>query len=767
MKLIANTKWVILFLSFGALVFFPTRVADACGRVPEDRAYTFIERVMVDTTSIYTPYALSFADFNFGFLKKEKQKQEQEQEQVQVQEQVNQNVKEWQSRYCDQALAEDVFQVIYKTSVEELEELRAATINPNVPLPIDLRGNTFAEANQRMKCTEVIDYLIFAKKCEPHVVVGGDLWNPQKRDMNAVHELMKEGGKLFKHTDSYFIRLRTAYQVIRLAHYAKEYKKVLELRDYFLPKIDKVDSIINWWILGHVAGAELKLGHKVKAAYSFAQIFQNCPSKRTSAYESFHIDNDQEWGQALLMCQSNDEKANLYAIRASQPKSRLLDEMEAIYRLNPQHSSLEPLLVKAVKQMEYIFLGAEFHQNAQGKPPTKNQRKRLDLLQKFVEKVAQEKQAAHSIIWEIANGYLLYLQGNWPEAEMIFNSLPTEDPALIEQIETIKTVIRINSYQHADTEAESDLYNLMTSSEVYKKNRALRLFLKNRLAYLYKIDSLPGKSLLVTYSVDDLKYNPDLAILDELIQLSEKENPTRLEKTLIYRRDSTIRSELLEIKATLLLSQGQVEAAKETYSYVPRNDRSTKVFSPFAEDFRDCVFCPQTDTTAYTKADLIEKLVEYDYRARADITSGPDYFYLLGSAWYNMSYFGPSWEAMDYFRSGDNWYYSFDDVYPTSKSPFGNRENHNLTKAKVYFNKALELAKDRELQARAAFMLARIDQKEYFLSENCKYSPSQNLIPKLPPDKMVFYNLLIREYNDTKFYNEIIEECRFFAAYAR
>jgi len=155
-----------------------------------------------------------------------------------------------------------------------------------------------------------------------------------------------------------------------------------------------------------------------------------------------------------------------------------------------------------------------------------------------------------------------------------------------------------------------------------------------------------------------------------------------------------IQNALLEVKATLLLSQGQVEAANEVYSLVPRADRSTKMFSPFAEDFRDCVFCPVTDTTAYTKAELIEKLVEYDYRARADIDNGPDYFYLLGTAWYNMSYFGSAWEATDYFRSGSNWYYSFNDVYPCSQSPFGNRENHNLTKAKMYFSKALELAKE-------------------------------------------------------------------------
>ena len=742
--------WVILLAGLGLLILFPTRMADACPEQP----YTFINPILVDTSSIYAPYALSFDNFEFPFLKEDHQ--------------TNENIQEWMSRYCDNTTPGDVYQVIYKTPVEDLEELRASIINKDLPMPIDLHGNTFAEANQKMGCTEVIDYLIFAKKCEPYVIASSDLWKQKDKNIEAIHQLMKEGGNLFKKTDSYFIRLRIAYQVIRLAHYAKEYHKVLELKDYFLPKIDKINSIINWWILGHVAGAELKTGKEVEAAYHFAQIFQNCPSKRSSAYDSFHIDNNKQWEKALLLCQSNDEKANLFAIRASQSRSRLVAEMSAIYDLNPKHPSLEPLLIKATKKMEAAFLGAEFHKNAQKKPPTRQQKESLRQLTKLVEKAIQDQTVNHLVLWKIVHGYLLILQGNWPEAEVTFAQINTQDPKLKKEIETIQTIIKINSYQHADTETESDLYNIMTNSDIYKNNPTLRAFLKERLAYLYTKDTLVGKALLMTHSVRDLKYNPDLAVLDELIKMTEKENPTRLEKTLIFKPDgTTIRSELLEIKVTLLLSQGQVEVAKEIYSLVPRAERSTKKFSPFAEDYLDCVFCPVTDTVAYSKSDLIDKLVEYDYKARADIQKGPDYFYLLGTAWYNMSFFGPAWHATDYFRSGKNWYFAYDDVYPLKGVPFGNKENHNLSKAKMYFSKALELAKDRDLQARSAYMLARIDQKEYFLSENCPYKIGSNLIPKLPPNRMIYYNLLIREYNDTEFYQDIIEECSFFAAYAK
>lgn len=749
MKFLPLGRWVVLLFSLITLVLFPVKVADACSGL---NYYTFLDQSLV-TPSIYTPFTLmSFSEFHFPSMKDEQQ---------------NQNIAEWIGRFdCYSIQKEDVFQVIYKTPVDELVELRAATINKKLELPINLHGNTFAEAIQDLGCSEIANYLIFAKECEPFVLTPKNKWKKEDKDFDSIHDLMKKGGKLFKRTDSHFVRLRLAYQVIRLAHYTQQYRKVLELRDYFLPKIDKINSIINWWILGHVAGAELKLGKKVDAAYHFAQIFQNSPAKRTSAFNSFHIDNDEQWGKVIIKCQSNDEKANLYAIRAAHARSRVIDEMQAIYRLSPQHPSLEPLLIKIIKSLEKAYLKAEI----KDKHVSPAQRRTMKSTQQLIDTALSEKKVNHPIIWQIAKGYLLLLEGNWPEAELLFNKVETEDPKLAYQIETIKTLTQIKSYQKADTETESNIYNIMLNSDIYKQNIKLRAYIKERMAYLYAHDTLIGKSTLMKYGMDDLKCIHDIVVIDELIDVTEKEMPTRLEKLLITKPDGTsIRSELLEIKATLLLAQGRVETAKEVIGLIPRAERSTKRFSPFVEDFRDCVFCPVTDTTAYTKDELIDKLVEYEYRARADIENGPDYFYLLGNAWYNISYFGSAWQAADYFRSGRNWHFRYDDIYPYSKTTFGNKENHNLSKARLYFSKALELGKSKELQARAAFMLARIDQKEWFLSPNCpyKYQRKTNLIPKLPYDRMVYYNLLVKEYQDTEFYEQIIEECLFFRAYAQ
>ncbi len=764
--------WLIILTSLGlAMRPAPPKKRTEC-------PVSFIRQELVDTSSIYAPYALMrFGNFDFSYLDKENSE--------------NRNLDEWLSRYPDCDIdRRDIYQVIYKSSEEDLEEWRAATVNPNMPLPRNLHNNTFAEANVLSGCTDVADYIIFARKCEPLVIAPQKLWRKNQFDIEAARELMKEGGRLFKKTDSHFLRLRIAYQVIRLAHYAREYRKVLELYDYFLPKIDKIESIIYWWILAHKAGAEYRLGKKTLAAYHFAQVFQHSPAKRRSAFESFRIENNQQWNDVLLMCKSKMERAGLYAMRAAMPRSRIIDEMEQIYKLVPDHSSLEPLLLRLLRQLEPAFLPSDSNQTLQGFPPTRAQRAQLKRLKSLVTKVIRDGKGRHPEVWKIAKAYILLLENNWPQAEMAFGEIKTNNPKLRRTIARFKTLMAIErlDYVTADspqdliTQVESAVFNIITGDAAYKRDKMLHKFLKDKMYRFYMAHDAPGKAVLFKYDKKYLTYIHDHKVLDDIIKTCEDEHPTRLETALITRKDNTtILNEVLEIQGTLYLAEGNLPAAKEILNRIPRSFRSKKKYAPFGETIQDCIqcpnlgihsasecdTCPRQDSTAFIKQDLIEQLEKFEYRAMADPEKGPKYFNLLGTAWYNMSYFGYSWNATDYHRGGNNWYYSPNMVFPDSISPFGNKENQDLSKAKYYFSKALTLAKDKEDQARAAFGLARIDQKEYFVSPECTYTydSTTNRIPKLPSKRMTFYNILFRDYHDTEFFRQVIAECKYIEFY--
>jgi len=84
--------------------------------------------------------------------------------------------------------------------------------------------------------------------CEPHVTRNGNAWDPPKRDPVAMKALIYEGERVFLKLKSNNLKLRYAYQLIRLAHYAKDYAMALDLYDRLLPRIDPVESIVHDWI---------------------------------------------------------------------------------------------------------------------------------------------------------------------------------------------------------------------------------------------------------------------------------------------------------------------------------------------------------------------------------------------------------------------------------------------------------------------------------------------------------------------------------------
>ena len=133
-----------------------------------------------------------------------------------------------------------------------------------------------------------------------------------------------------------------------------------------------------------------------------------------------------------------------------------------------------------------------------------------------------------------------------------------------------------------------------------------------------------------------------------------------------------------------------------------------------------------------------------------------------------MSYFGYEWEVLDAYRSGYNQLrLAQGPIFPLFGSPEGNRENTDVSLALSYFEKALHTSQDPELAARAAFMAARCRQKQWFCTPDCTYRPGSKLIPVLPDAYAEYYELLRTKYANTKFFDGIVKECKWFEAYAR
>ncbi len=751
MKLNFYKKSIILLILIDFIA--PIRIAQSCGWVEYDETgYTFLLNGLIETPSPIAPFIMKYLDL----IDDEKE----------VKTHQKANVSEWETRFCKKANTKDIHQLVFKMPLAQMELLKTAAVNSKIKLPTVLQRNSFARHLKTNKCLEVIDYLIYAKKCEPHVVFSGNYWDRPNRNIMEMVLLLEEGRKIFDKTKSDYVKLRYAYQIIRLAHYAGKYQQVLMLYDELMPKVHADPSIINFWIKGHLAGAIKSLGDNVKASYIFAQIFDKYPGKRISAFRSFEINNDKEWEQCKLLAKNNQEKAALFVIRAADDESKALEELNEIYKLDPKNVHLKEILINEVRKLESLFLGTDFKQKPGLSRKLSPDAKYLVKMQKFVQTVINEKKVQDLDIWKLTDGYLTFLRGDFYEAEKDFKKYKKtiKSQKLLEQLDIFLLALKINMLNEIDNEVEDEIADIVKSNKEYKKIPSFRDFLFDRLASLYEKEGNEGKSFRCQNPIDALKPNPKRIIIEDLLDIFEKKEMTKLERAFVSEDGKLMKNLLLQLKGVDLMSSFQFEAAKMVLNQVPRKERSIFKVNLFRDRIKDYVNYT-VDTNEYTRVDIIEKMLDLDLKGKVALEDGAPYFYKLGLAYYNISYYGHGWNVMDYFRSGSNWSYCENNVCSSYGDPLGNKENKSMSKALEFFEKARLLAKSQELAAKASFMAAKCRLNEWSCSKDSEFSAYSRDIPTLPEEYNDYNKLLATKYKNTKFYQKVIRECLYFEHY--
>jgi len=237
--------WLLL------LSVLPVRAQQCGAQRPPFQGYSFIEPYLIGPR---IPGARLFVDIE-------------ELEQYYRQQgdpQIKGNLEEWHERFCEIPDLRDIDSLIYQTTENELKQLSKSISEPSNALSYRMQDNSFARYLKRHGCTETVHYLLYAKTIEPFVT-RRDPWEQPQTEYRKMDGWLEEGLRHFRRTKSHYIRLRYAYQIIRLAHYSQQHERVLELYDELLPKIDNDPSIIEDWIEGHRAGAMMALGERVKA----------------------------------------------------------------------------------------------------------------------------------------------------------------------------------------------------------------------------------------------------------------------------------------------------------------------------------------------------------------------------------------------------------------------------------------------------------------------------------------------------------------------
>jgi len=676
------------------------------------------------------------------------------------------NLEEWRERFCNRPRLEDIRALVYESDLRQLKRLRTALAARDIPLSPELQQNSFARYLKRYGCTEAVDYLLFAKTCEPHVTAPRDKWEKPQRNVSAMMGLISRGQTEFYRTESHYFKLRYAYQLIRLAHYAGEYELTLELYDELMPRIDHDPSLIEYWILGHRAGALYALGQRVEAAYLYSRIFAECPGKRESALLSFQVKTQEEWTQLMLRCRTYAERATLHAMRAFNRQAKVAEEMLAIYELDPAHPFLEILLVREMKDLEKL-LRRELPRSPYPKSTLDALGNRTIALQQLTRLIADNGRVPNPLLWRLSQGYLEVLRGDYYAADRTFRLAEKDlrDKSLQEQLRNWRLVNEIMGWQAPSREVEERAYEISHFEDTYEEHEPqYKRLLQGKMTALYLENGNTAKALLSMGQFDYILGNSQPETVEDLLKLVRKEDPNIYERELMDNtglRQAELRRLAVDLKATHYLANFQLEAALETMKTLPRTEwERLGRFYPFVARFSDCVHCTIPDTLRrFNKGEMIEELLELEYKAKADPEKGAQYFYYLGIAFYNFSYFGFEWKMLDPFRSGISLQrkpVAEGYVFPHPDYPYGNLERMSMAKATYYFEKARILTKDRELAVKATFWLAKCERNQYYADKGWGAVRTY-----------AYFDILKENYSDLPYYQRIIRECLTFRAYAQ
>lgn len=681
------------------------------------------------------------------------------------------NLAEWYERYCEQVELADLKKLIYGNTVGNLRDILRVMDNEDnssSALSSTLRKNSFARHLVDYRCTEVLTYLIFAKRVEPYTSRRAANFKRPETDRVAMERLINDGLDMFKSTESHYIRLRYAYQLLRLAHYLKEYAYVIELYDYLMPKIEANPSILYDWVESHRAGALQALGDNPRSAYIYSRVFERCPSKRESAYLSFKITTDAEWQAATNLCANDHERAMLHVMRAQNRRAVVLEEMEEIYAFEPANTALEPLVMRELLELERDLLGLNFNPNArvnkrQQNRPRPSAAKRLIALQAFVNQAVERGNTANPSLWLLAKGTLEMLSGDYFYARQSYQKLAAQslEDTLADQVEILREVLNVLALNRINDSVELYYFDLLADDAMRARYPDLRPLVNDKIEAVYRNNGRSGKAALLQYGFDALRMNPTLNDVKELEGMADSLLGNRFDRALLADRIGlTPEDDINDLLGTYYLQKGQWETAMEVFNRISLSrQESYGTYAPFTKQFKDRVnFRPSAAAVRYTKADLLARLLDLEDEARRtdNDTIAARNFFNIGLAHYNMSYYSYNWRMGDNFRSGSSgaraaaqrtrdWIFSHRDA------PLGNRENMSMDRASYYFERALERAPGREAAAEAAYFAAKAQRNQHYAAG----SPGQR--------PFTYFRLLKDAYPDTKFYQRAVTECRTFA----
>ncbi len=688
------------------------------------------------------------------------------------------NLQEWENFFQKRISKENLQKLIYELSGNEVEEIaRAISKGKN------WQGLTKNDL-------PALNYLRYAKLCEPYVTTG-DSWyfEPEelekRRQPEPMRQLMVQGEEKYQAETTKFLKLRYGYQLVRLAHYAKQYQACL---NYYqgMTKLG-TEGVVLDWSLRHKLGAMQELGRTAEALVQSAQVFDQKVVMMDEAYLDFKLPSEKVWQQMLQMTASSKHRqATLWFLRDLKEERFSLEPLQQIYALEPKSSRLEVLLVRLINRLEREYLTSAFFFKTKNQELLEQQQSLLKYTReigKFIEGIDKTK-VHQPALWYATLGYLKLLEQQPQKAEQALLQAEQEQnvkPNLKQQIKLLQNLNLVAANQRLTPEIEAAWCESLTWLDSLKEpqnnleNLRQSCYALLGQKYFASGDQVKGYLALAKADcmTDDLLARVfEAKDLDQLIALISRQNQTRFEQVLTSKLKYNL-DDLYAIKGTNLLKAKKFTLALASFTRVSSGywQKISKAWdegyygqirTSFAKNYYNpktgLYAYPKQGFTHYTKLDFTRQVAKLEQLATTDPKQADRCYYQIANGFFH----SPFW-AYHENLIGSSGIYTFDlfDFEPYQglqqrlENSAGLWQRQQRKIALEYYLRAALATKDSELAAECIFMAAA-----------CKTQFSWYDEFKDDGKELADYFALLQDkYASTKYYQQVVRECATFKDY--
>ena len=541
---------------------------------------------------------------------------------------------------------------------------------------------------------------------------------------------IQETKNIYESQKDDFLKLRYAYQYIRVLHKFNKYDEEIEFIDS-IRGLQK-SSIVWEWIDSYYAGAFKRLKNYAKSSYLDALIFMHHKSDPYIGFYDFKITSDSEWSELIKRARDDEERIVFHYLRAKNSDGADIFELEAMSEINPNS-----IWVKRLKKLIAFKVEEEHSDNEYSK-------RFLNYLQKY-----QNYDNNHYLLSYLTlrinkklidsnNKMLVFMNYVLNLKSLDENKLSKELEATLESMKNEKLKLSLKRWTIQQIEKFYSCENpkSLLASGYYSPKDSLVEYDLNRLINL-KTFTLYQK----------LKNKKDKNLIEKLLLSASKEPYSNTRKT--------------QILAIGYTANGEFDKALKELSKLSKKDRRVSSYNPFNTNI-------YLNNRAYKDGkEIVTSKHPYSHEKflktikKLDLSKAQDNF-LLANAWYNISIFGNSPIFSTIFRSIL--------VVPCYLK---DEAKHQLDMAKNYYQKALELSNDKEFKAKVEFQLLKVAHSYKLLNnKDTDFIPefgldydNKNQMKEFMQNNKLFIKQLERfkKYKDTNFYKQAIKNCATFS----